>query len=92
MQLIIIMYVIMVYDVGVERVNKVLKVGRVYLTWIQNSVLEGEISDADLIKLEKKISDIIDNEKDSVLIFTLNTRYNEKIVIGKNKNEPDIFI
>jgi CRISPR-associated protein Cas2 len=86
------MYVIMVYDVGVERVNKVLKVGRVYLTWIQNSVLEGEISDADLIKLEKKISDIIDNEKDSVLIFTLNTRYNEKIVIGKNKNEPDIFI
>jgi len=82
----------MVYDVGVERVNKVLKVGRVYLTWIQNSVLEGEISDADLIKLEKKISDIIDNEKDSVLIFTLNTRYNEKIVIGKNKNEPDIFI
>jgi CRISPR-associated protein Cas2 len=86
------MYVIMVYDVGVERVNKVLKVGRVYLTWIQNSVLEGEISEADLIKLEKKISDIIDSEKDSVLIFILNTRYNEKIVIGKNKNEPDIFI
>jgi CRISPR-associated protein Cas2 len=82
----------MVYDVGVERVNKVLKVGRVYLTWIQNSVLEGEISEADLIKLEKKISDIIDSEKDSVLIFILNTRYNEKIVIGKNKNEPDIFI
>jgi CRISPR-associated protein Cas2 len=82
----------MVYDVGVERVNKVLKVGRVYLTWIQNSVLEGEISEADLIKLEKKISDIIDSEKDSVLIFILDTRYNEKIVIGKNKNEPDIFI
>jgi CRISPR-associated protein Cas2 len=86
------MYVIMVYDVGVERVSKVLKVGRVYLTWIQNSVLEGEISEADLIKLKKQISDIIDNEKDSVLIFTLNTKYNEKIVIGKNKNEPDIFV
>ena len=86
------MYVIMVYDVGVERVSKVLKVGRVYLTWIQNSVLEGEISEADLIKLKKQISDIIDNEKDSVLIFTLNTKYNEKIVIGKNKNEPDMFV
>jgi CRISPR-associated protein Cas2 len=44
----------MVYDVGVERVSKVLKVGRVYLTWIQNSVLEGEISEADLIKLKKQ--------------------------------------
>ncbi len=86
------MYVIMVYDVGVERVNKILKIGRIYLTWIQNSVLEGEISEADLIKLKKKLSDIIDKEKDSVLIFTLNTKYNEKIVIGTNKNEPDIFI
>jgi len=86
------MYVIMVYDVGIERVNKVLKTGRIYLTWIQNSVLEGEISEADLIKLTKKISDIIDENRDSVLIFTLNTKYNEKIVIGKNKNEPDIFI
>lgn len=34
------MYVVMVYDVGVERV------GRRYLTWVQNSVLEGELSPA----------------------------------------------
>jgi len=28
------MYVIMVYDVGEERVPKVLKTGRKYLTWV----------------------------------------------------------
>ncbi|HQE50708.1 MAG TPA: CRISPR-associated endonuclease Cas2 [Fervidobacterium sp.] len=30
----------MVYDVGEERVAKVFKIGREYLTWIQNSVLD----------------------------------------------------
>lgn len=40
------MYVVMVYDVAVERVAKALKIGRKYLTWVQNSVLEGELSPA----------------------------------------------
>lgn len=34
----------MVYDVNEKRVNKVLKIGRKYLNWVQNSVLEGEIT------------------------------------------------
>ena len=40
------MFVLMFYDVGEKRVNKVLKVARRYLTWIQNSVLEGDLSPA----------------------------------------------
>ncbi|MBC7195172.1 MAG: CRISPR-associated endonuclease Cas2, partial [Caldisericia bacterium] len=44
------MYVIMVYDVNEKRVNKVLKIGRKYLNWIQKSVLEGEFT---LAKYEK---------------------------------------
>ncbi|MCS7256766.1 MAG: CRISPR-associated endonuclease Cas2, partial [Thermomicrobium sp.] len=35
------MYVIVAYDVGVERVARVLKICRKYLTWVQNSLLEG---------------------------------------------------
>mgnify|MGYP001772903665 CR=1 FL=1 len=81
----------MVYDVGVERVNKVLKIGRKYLTWVQNSVLEGEITDADLVRLKEEIKNIIAKE-DSVLLFTLKSKYELKIIIGKSKNEPDIFI
>lgn len=82
----------MVYDIGVERVNKILKIGRKYLTWIQNSVLEGKITDADLIRLEEEITNVIDKEADSVLLFLLKSKYDSKIIIGKNKNEPDIFI
>jgi len=36
-------YIILVYDVSEKRVFKVLKIARKYITWIQNSVLEGEI-------------------------------------------------
>ena len=46
------MFVIMVYDVNQKRVAKVLKIARKYLNWVQNSVLEGEITDAKYEKLK----------------------------------------
>ena len=61
------MYVILVYDVNVERVAKVLKVGRKYLTWIQNSVLEGELTFSQFEKLKGEIRKVIDEDEDSVL-------------------------
>ena len=47
------MYVIIVYDVGEKRVGKMLKLCRQYLCWIQNSVLEGELSEAKLRELQR---------------------------------------
>ena len=41
------MYVIIVYDIKVERVNKVKSFLRQYLFWIQNSVFEGESSESE---------------------------------------------
>jgi CRISPR-associated endonuclease Cas2 len=49
------MYVILVYDFGEKRVNKMLKLCRKYLNWIQNSVFEGEISEAKLKELLCKV-------------------------------------
>ena len=37
------MFVILVYDIKEQRVTKVLKKCREYLSWVQNSVFEGEI-------------------------------------------------
>ena len=54
------MYVIIVYDVGEKRVGKMLKLCRQYLCWIQNSVLEGELSEAKLRELQMKMKAIID--------------------------------
>ena len=50
------MYVIVVYDVGEKRVGKMLKLCRQYLCWIQNSVFEGELSEAKLWELKLKIT------------------------------------
>jgi CRISPR-associated protein Cas2 len=86
------MYVIMAYDVGVERVAKALKIARKYLTWIQNSVLEGEITDANFMKLKYEIAEIME-EGDSVTFYVLRTtEYMRKETLGTIKGEPTTII
>jgi len=87
------MYVIMVYDVGEERVAKVLKTGRKYLTWIQNSVLEGEITEAKLEKLKAELKKIIEPDTDSVIFFKLREKYYaKKEILGHEKNDTSNII
>ena len=42
------MYVLIVYDISVERVTKVRKCLKRYLNWRQNSVFEGELTEAQI--------------------------------------------
>ncbi|WRQ32899.1 CRISPR-associated endonuclease Cas2 [Bacteroidales bacterium MB20-C3-3] len=87
------MYIIAVYDVGQKRVGKMLKLCRRYLNWIQNSVFEGEISDAKLIELKYKALSIMDKESDSLIIFkTRQEKWLEKEIVGKEKQELDTFL
>lgn len=77
------MYLIMVYDVAEERVYKVLKTARKYLTWVQNSVLEGEISDAGFERLKMELREIIEEDEDSVIFYTMRTtRYTSRENMG----------
>lgn len=83
-------YVIMVYDVNVERVAKVLKVGRRYLTWVQNSVLEGKLTFSQYERLKAEIKKVIDEEMDSVLFYCLKSeKWLEKEQLGTTKGEPE---
>ncbi|MCL6534212.1 MAG: CRISPR-associated endonuclease Cas2 [Armatimonadetes bacterium] len=87
------MYVIMVYDVNTARVQRVLKTGRRYLTWVQNSVFEGEITEAKLARLISSLRKVIDPTEDSVLFYILRTdAYLERRTLGVVKNEPTQFI
>lgn len=84
------MYVIFVYDIEQKRVGKMLKLCRRYLNWIQNSVFEGEITDVKLKELLFKARDIMDEEKDSIIIFkSRQEKWLDKMVIGKEKNNLD---
>ena len=68
------MYVVLVYDVsqeenGARRWSRIFKICKKYLTHIQNSVFEGELSKAQLAQLQKELNEYIKKELDSVIIF-----------------------
>lgn len=87
------MYVILVYDVGVKRVSKMLKLCRRYLHWIQNSVFEGEISDVKLRELETEARKIMKMSEDSLILFkSSNTQWLQKQIVGKERNKLDNFL
>ena len=84
---------ILVYDIGEKRVAKMLKLCRVYLNWIQNSVFEGEITGVKLRELKAKARAIMDKDEDSLIIFkSRDERWLDKEVIGKEKNKLDSFL
>lgn len=84
------LYLILVYDVGVERINRVLKTCRKYLNWIQNSVFEGEITEANFLRLKHELSKIIDMDNDSITFYILRTiAYMRKDTLGKVKGEVE---
>ena len=87
------MYVILVYDFGEKRVNKMLKLCRKYLNWIQNSVFEGEISEARLKELLMQSDKFMKKDEDSITAFnTLSQISMEKRIIGKERSSVDVFL
>ncbi|NPV30696.1 MAG: CRISPR-associated endonuclease Cas2 [Firmicutes bacterium] len=86
------MYVILVYDVNVSRVGKVLKTARRYLTWVQNSVLEGELTEATFRALRSDLARVIDTKEDSVLFYILgNEKYTRRELMGIQKGGESWF-
>jgi len=87
------MYVILVYDFGEKRVAKILKLCRKYLSWIQNSVFEGEISEVKLKELKYRASLIMNEEEDSLIIFkSRDENWLNKEIIGKERSSIDNFL
>ncbi|WP_077616497.1 CRISPR-associated endonuclease Cas2 [Caenibacillus caldisaponilyticus] len=87
------MFVILVYDFAEKRVGKALKISRKYLNWVQNSVLEGEISDANYFKLKKELQDLMDPEEDSIIFYTFRTqKYSKREEFGVKKGGDENII
>ncbi len=87
------MFIILVYDVGEKRVAKVLKTARKYLYWVQNSVLEGELTEAQFEMLKHELNGIIKKEYDSLIFYTFRTmKYSERELVGVKKGGEEIFI
>ena len=87
------MYVILVYDIksdegGQKILSKTFKTCKKYLSHIQNSVFEGELSKSQITKLQYELNDIIRKDRDSVIIFkSRNEKWLEKEMWGLNNDK-----
>ena len=86
------MYVIVVYDMEADRTQKMLKLCRRYLVHVQNSVLEGEISEGDLAQLRGEIEDTL-NPGESTIIYELSSdTLLNRTVYGEDPAEEQRFL
>lgn len=85
-------YYIAVYDVSTRRGARVLKLFRRYLTWVQNSVFEGELTHAQAAELEAK-ADALLRDADAVVLYELRTTaYTERRVLGAERAGVGPFV
>lgn len=84
---------IIAYDISNERLHKVYSVMKQYLNWIQNSAFEGDLTMSQLEELKIEVMRIIDQEKDSIVVFTIsNPNWIDRNVWGKEKGPVESII
>lgn len=93
------MYIILVYDVSVsidngnKNLTKIYKICKKYLSHIQNSVFEGEITESNLKKLQLELKQYIRKDLDSVIIFkSREQRWLNKEFWGKEDDLTSNFL
>ncbi|MBE2280247.1 MAG: CRISPR-associated endonuclease Cas2 [Ignavibacteriaceae bacterium] len=88
------MFYIVCYDISTKKnLPKVLKTCRKYLTWVQKSVFEGELTESSMTSLKRELKGIIDKKKDLIFFYEIRTKaVVEKHVMGKEKNENSFII
>ena len=80
------MYAIIAYDISIERLNEVRKYLKRYLNWTQNSLFEGELTNAEIEEIKIKIKDLVDIDKDHIVIYiTRSLDLIDRKSIGKPK-------
>ncbi|CAK7021354.1 MAG: CRISPR-associated endoribonuclease Cas2 [Peptostreptococcus russellii] len=92
------MYIILVYDIaldenGAKVWRDTFKICKRYLTHVQNSVFEGEVSKSQLFELKKAFKKVIRKDKDSLIIFSSrDQRWLDKDIFGIDNEDMDNFI
>ena len=87
------MYVVLAYDIAGNRVGKVMKIVKKYLTARQKSVYEGELTEGRLKMLKRELAAVIDTQKDAVVIYKYT--FNAGLLIdeiGVRPRRPDRFL
>lgn len=68
------MYIVLIYDIIMDKagpriLRNVFKICKKYLTHIQKSVFEGNLTELEYMKLKSELDRYIRKDKDSVIVF-----------------------
>ena len=92
------MYVVLVYDIsqeknGARRCSRIFKICKKYLSHIQDSVFEGELSNAQLERFKQELKGYINKELDSVILFkSRQEKWLDKEFWGKEDDCTGFFL
>lgn len=91
------MYIILVYDIladreGAKVSRNVFKICKRYLTHIQKSVFEGNLTQLQYFKLKSELNNYIRQDKDSLIVFkSRSERWLEKQFLGLKDDKTSKF-
>lgn len=91
------MYVILIYDIpleekGAKASRNIFKICKKYLSHVQKSVFEGELTPSLLKQLEMELANHIRSDIDSVMIFkSRNKKWLEKEFLGIDNDATSNF-
>lgn len=95
--MVVAMYVILVYDIkmddgGARASRRIFKICKKYLTHVQKSVFEGEITPSLMQKMHIELSEYIRTDDDSILVFkSREERWLQKEFWGKKDDKTSNF-
>ena len=87
-----VVYVVVVYDMEADRTHKMLKFLRRYLTHVQNSVLEGDVTEGDIEKIRSGVDGMLKPGESTIIYRVSSEKMVERSVFGDDPAADDQFL
>jgi len=87
-----VVYVVVVYDVQADRTYRFLNFLRQYLTHVQNSVFEGELTEGDVEEVKHRLESMLEADESVILYRMTSEKYVTRTVYGEDPAEDDQFL
>jgi CRISPR-associated protein Cas2 len=85
-------YVIVVYDMQADRTHLMLNFLRKYLTHVQNSVFEGDVTEGDLEIIRNKTRETLKPDESAIIYRMSSEKYVDRTVIGDDPTDDARFL
>lgn len=85
-------YIVVVYDMEADRTRKMLTFLRRYLTHVQNSVFEGDVTEGDLEKIRAGVDELLNPGESTIIYCVSSEKLVERTVFGDDPAADNQFL